>query len=175
MAIVFVIDLPTWLVATAGACALAVLVWQGRAQAARRDSEGAPDAVDEGAPDAVDEWYVVAEGAPDAVDEAAPVVGEGAPEVAPAVGEGTPENGARPDLVELAQMQSVGVGAMPVAWHPPAAPVADTTPALYYYTPNGLRVHTTHTCWGLRNAKAIFVSPTCELRGKTRCNVCFLR
>ena len=55
------------------------------------------------------------------------------------------------------------------------APVADTTPALYYYTPNGLRVHTTHTCWGLRNAKAIFVSPTCELRGKTRCNVCFLR
>ena len=80
MAIVLVIDLPTWLVATAGACALAVLVWQGRAQAARRDSEGAPDAVDEGAPDAVDEWYVVAEGAPDAVDEAAPVVGEGMPE-----------------------------------------------------------------------------------------------
>ena len=167
MAIVLVIDLPTWLVATAGACALAVLVWQGRAQAARRDSEGAPDAVDEGAPDAVDEWYVVAEGAPDAVDEAAPVATPVAG--APAAG------GARPDLVELAQMQSVGVGAMPVAWHPPAAPVADTTPALYYYTPNGLRVHTTHTCWGLRNAKAIFVSPTCELRGKTRCNVCFLR
>ena len=132
MAIGVVIDLPTWLVATAGACALAVLVWQGRAQAARRDSEGAPDAIDEVAPDAVDERYVVAEGAPDAVDEAAPVA-------AP-------------------------------------APVADTTPAaLYYYTPNGLRVHTTHTCWGLRNAKAIFVSPTCELRGKTRCNVCFLR
>ena len=167
MAIVLVIDLPTWLVATAGACALAVLVWQGRAQAARRDSEGAPDAVDEGAPDAVDEWYVVAEGAPDAVDEAAPVATPVAG--APAAG------GARPDLVELAQMQSVGVGAMPVACHPPAAPVADTTPALYYYTPNGLRVHTTHTCWGLRNAKAIFVSPTCELRGKTRCNVCFLR
>ena len=167
MAIVVVIDLPTWLVATAGACALAVLVWQGRAQAARRDSEGAPDAVDEGAPDAVDEWYVVAEGAPDAVDEAAPVATPVAG--APVAG------GARPDLVELAQMQSVGVGAMPVAWHPPAAPVADTTPALYYYTPNGLRVHTTHTCWGLRNAKAIFVSPTCELRGKTRCNVCFLR
>ena len=158
MAIVLVIDLPTWLVATAGACALAVLVWQGRAQAARRDSEGAPDAIDEGAPDAVDEWYVVAEGAPDAVDEAAPVVGEGAPEVAPAVGEGTPENVAE---------------AAPVA---APAPVADTTPAaLYYYTPNGLRVHTTHTCWGLRNAKAIFVSPTCELRGRTRCNVCFLR
>ena len=167
MAIVLVIDLPTWLVATAGACALAVLVWQGRAQAARRDSEGAPDAVDEGAPDAVDEWYVVAEGAPDAVDEAAPVATPVAG--APVAG------GERPDLVELAQMQSVGVGAMPVAWHPPAAPVADTTPALYYYTPNGLRVHTTHTCWGLRNAKAIFVSPTCELRGKTRCNVCFLR
>ena len=167
MAIVLVIDLPTWLVATAGACALAVLVWQGRAQAARRDSVGAPDAVDEGAPDAVDEWYVVAEGAPDAVDEAAPVATPVAG--APAAG------GARPDLVELAQMQSVGVGAMPVAWHPPAAPVADTTPALYYYTPNGLRVHTKHTCWGLRNAKAIFVSPTCELRGKTRCNVCFLR
>ena len=143
MAIVLVIDLPTWLVATAGACALAVLVWQGRAQAARRDSEGAPDAVDEGAPDAV--------------DEAAPVVGEGAPEVAPAVGEGTPENVAE---------------AAPVA---APAPVADTTPALYYYTPSGLRVHTTHTCWGLRNAKAIFVSPTCELRGRTRCNVCFLR
>ena len=157
MAIVLVIDLPTWLVATAGACALAVLVWQGRAQAARRDSEGAPDAVDEGAPDAVDEWYVVAEGAPDAADEAAPVVGEGAPEVAPAVGEGTPENVAE---------------AAPVA---APAPVADTTPALYYYNPNGLRVHTKHTCWGLRNAKAIFVSPTCELRGKTRCNVCFLR
>ena len=146
MAIVLVIDLPTWLVATAGARALAVLVWQGRAQAARRDSEGAPDAIDEGAPDAVDEWYVVAEGAPDAVDEAAPVVGEG-----------TPDNVAE---------------AAPVA---APAPVADTTPALYYYTPNGLRVHTTHTCWGLRNAKAIFVSPTCELRGKTRCNVCFLR
>ena len=153
MAIVLVIDLPTWLVATAGACALAVLVWQGRAQAARRDPVGAPDAVDEGAPDAVDE----------AAPVATPVAG------APVAG------GARPDLVELAQMQSVGVGAMPVAWHPPAAPVADTTPALYYYTPNGLRVHTTHTCWGLRNAKAIFVSPTCELRGKTRCNVCFLR
>ena len=146
MAIVVVIDLPTWLVATAGACALAVLVWQGRAQAARRDSEGAPDAVDEGAPDAVDEWYVVAEGAPDAVDEAAPAVGEGTPETVAAVA--------------------------PVA---APAPVADTTPALYYYTPNGLRVHTTHTCWGLRNAKAIFVSPTCELRGKTKCNVCFLR
>ena len=145
MAIVLVIDLPTWLVATAGACALAVLVWQGRAQAARRDSEGAPDAVDEGAPDTVDERYVVAEGAPDAVDEAAP-----------AVGEGTPENVAE---------------AGPVA---APAPVADTTPALYYYTPNGLRVHTKHTCWGLRNAKAIFVSPTCELRGRTRCNVCFL-
>ena len=144
MAIVLVIDFPTWLVATAGACALAVLVWQGRAQTARRDSEDAPDAVDEGAPDAV--------------DEAAPVVGEGAPEVAPAVGEGTPENVAE---------------AAPVA---APAPVADTTPAaLYYYTPNGLRVHTKHTCFGLRNAKAIFVSPTCELRGKTRCNVCFLR
>ena len=160
MAIVLVIDLPTWLVATAGACALAVLVWQGRAQAARRDSENAPEHGD-------DEWYVVAEGAPDAVDEAAPVATPVAG--APAAG------GARPELVELAQMQFVGVGAMPVAWHPPAAPVADTTPALYYYTPNGLRVHTTHTCWGLRNAKAIFVSPTCELRGKTRCNVCFLR
>ena len=73
------------------------------------------------------------------------------------VGEGTPENVAE---------------AAPVA---APAPVADTTPALYYYTPNGLRVHTTHTCRGLRNAKAIFVSPTCELRGKTRCNVCFLR
>ena len=156
MAIVLVIDLPTWLVATAGACALAVLVWQGRAQAARRDSEGAPDAVDEGAPDAVDEWYVVAEGAPDAVDEAAPVVGEGAPEVAPVVGEGTPENVAE---------------AAPVA---APAPVPDTTPALYYYTENGRRVHTTCACWGLRSAKAIFVSPTHELSGKTRCNDCFL-
>ena len=131
MAIVLVIDLPTWLVATAGACALAVLVWQGRAQAARRDSEGAPDAVDEGAPDAVDEWYVVAEGAPDAVDEAAPVVGEGAPEVAPAVGEGAPEN-----VSEAAPVAAL-------------APVADTTPALYYYTPSGLRLHTTHACRGL--------------------------
>ena len=102
MAIVLVIDLPTWLVATAGACALAVLVWQGRAQAARRDSEGAPDAIDEGAPDAVDEWYVVAEGAPDAVDEAAPVVGEG-----------TPDNVAE---------------AAPVA---APALIADTTPVLY--------------------------------------------
>ena len=156
MAIVLVIDLPTWLVATAGACALAVLVWQGRAQAARRDSEGAPDAVDEGAPDAVDEWYVVAEGAPDAVDEAAPVVGEGAPEVAPAVGEGTPENVAE---------------AAPVA---APAPVAETTPAQYYYTQYGRRVHTMRTCWGLRSAKAIFVSPTHELSGKTRCNICFL-
>ena len=145
MAIVVVIDLPTWLVATAGACALAVLVWQGRAQAARRDSEGAPDAVDEGAPDAVDEWYVVAEGAPDAVDEAAP-----------AVGEGTPENVAE---------------AAPVA---APAPVAETTPAQYYYTQNGRRVHTMRTCWGLRSAKAIFVSPTHELSGKTRCNICFL-
>ena len=111
MAIVLVIDFPTWLVATACACALAVLVWQGRTQAARRDSKDAPDAVDEGAPDAVDEWYVVAEGAPDAVDEAAPVVGEGAPEVAPAVGEGTPENVAE---------------AAPVA---APAHVADTIPA----------------------------------------------
>ena len=150
MAIVLVIDLPTWLVATAGACALAVLVWQGRARTTRCNSETAPEQGE-------DDWYVVAEGPPDAVDEAAPVVSEGAPEdvadVAPVVGEWAPENAAE---------------AAP-------APVADTTPALYYYTPNGLRVHTTHTCWGLRNAKAIFVSPTCELRGKTRCNVCFLR
>ena len=78
-------------------------------------------------------------------------------EAAPVIGELLPENVAE---------------AAPVA---APAPVADTTPALYYYTPSGLRVHTTHTCWGLRNAKAIFVSPTCELRGKTRCNVCFLR
>ena len=155
MAIVVVIDLPTWLVAKAGACALAVLVWQGRAQTARRDSEGAPDAVDEGAPDAVDEWYVVAEGAPDAVDEAAPVVGEGAPEVAPAVGEGTPENVAE---------------AAPVA---APAPVAETAPASYYYTQYGCRVHTRRTCRGLRSAMAIFVSPTHELSGRTRCNVCF--
>ena len=156
MAIVLVIDLPTWLVATAGACALAVLVWQGRAQAARRDSEGAPDAIDEVAPDAVDEWYVVAEGAPDAVDEAAPVVSEGAPDdvadVAPVVGEWAPENAA---------------AAAP-------APVPDTTPAQYYYTPNGRRVHTRCTCWGLRNAEAIVVSPTHELSGKTKCHVCFL-
>ena len=95
-------------------------------------------------------------GAPDAVDEAAPVVGEGAPEVAPAVGEGTPENVAE---------------AAPVA---APAPVAETTPAQYYYTQYGRRVHTMRTCWGLRSAKAIFVCPTHELNGKTRCNVCFL-
>ena len=151
MAIVVVIDLPTWLVATAGACALAVLVWQGRAQTARRDSEDAPDAVDEGAPDAVDEWYVVAEGAPDAVDEAAPVVGEVVPKdravEAPVIGEGVPE-----DVAEAA----------PVA---APAPVAETTPALYYYTQNGLRVHRTRACRGLPNAKAIFVSPACAFSG----------
>ena len=147
--VVLVIDLPTWLVATAGACALAVLVWQGRAQTARRNSETAPEQGE-------DDWYVVAEGPPDAVDEAAPVVSEGAPEdvanVAPVVGEWAPENAAE---------------AAP-------APVPDTTPAQYYYTPNGRRVHTRCTCWGLRNAKAIVVSPTHELSGKTKCHVCFL-
>ena len=147
--VVLVIDLPTWLVATAGACALAVLVWQGRARTARRNSETAPEQGE-------DEWHVVAEGPPDAVDEAAPVVSEGAPEdvadVAPVVGEWAPENGA---------------AAAP-------APVPDTTPAQYYYTPNGRRVHTRCTCWGLRNAKAIVVSPTHELSGKTKCHVCFL-
>ena len=147
--VVLVIDLPTWLVATAGACALAVLVWQGRARTTRCNSETAPEQGE-------DEWYVVAEGPPDAVDEAAPVVSEGAPEdvanVAPVVGEWAPENAAE---------------AAP-------APVPDTTPAQYYYTPNGRRVHTRCTCWGLRNAKAIVVSPTHELSGKTKCHVCFL-
>ena len=147
--VVLVIDLPTWLVATAGACALAVLVWQGRARTTRCNSETAPEQGE-------DDWYVVAEGPPDAVDEAAPVVSEGAPEdvadVAPVVGEWAPENAA---------------AAAP-------APVPDTTPAQYYYTPNGRRVHTRCTCWGLRNAKAIVVSPTHELSGKTKCHVCFL-
>ena len=147
--VVLVIDLPTWLVATAGACALAVLVWQGRARTTRCNSETAPEQGE-------DDWYVVAEGPPDAVDEAAPVVSEGAPEdvanVAPVVGEWAPENAAE---------------AAP-------APVPDTTPAQYYYTPNGRRVHTRCTCWGLRNAKAIVVSPTHELSGKTKCHVCFL-
>ena len=147
--VVLVIDLPTWLVATAGACALAVLVWQGRARTARRNSETAPEQRE-------DDWYVVAEGPPDAVDEAAPVVSEGAPEdvadVAPVVGEWAPENAAE---------------AAP-------APVPDTTPAQYYYAPNGRRVHTRCTCRGLRNAKAIVVSPTHELNGKTKCHVCFL-
>ena len=146
---VLVIDLPTWLVATAGACALAVLVWQGRARTARCNSETAPEQGE-------DDWYVVAEGPPDAVDEAAPVVSERAPEdvadVAPVVGEWAPENAAE---------------AAP-------APVADTTPAQYYDTPNGRRVHTRCTCWGLRKAKAIVVSPTHELSGKTKCHVCFL-
>ena len=147
--VVLVIDLPTWLVATAGACALAVLVWQGRARTTRCNSETAPEQGE-------DDWYVVAEGPPDAVDEAAPVVSEGAPEdvadVAPVVGEWAPETAAE---------------AAP-------APVPDTTPAQYYYTPNGRRVHTRCTCWGLRNAKAIVVSPTHELSGKTKCHVCFL-
>ena len=104
--VVLVIDLPTWLVATAGACALAVLVWQGRARTTRCNSETAPEQGE-------DEWYVVAEGPPDAVDEAAPVVSEGAPEdvadVAPVVGEWAPENAAE---------------AAP-------APFPDTTPAQY--------------------------------------------
>ena len=141
--VVLVIDLPTWLVATAGACALAVLVLQGRARTARRNSETAPEQGE-------DDWYVVAEGPPDAVDEAAPVVSEGAPEdvadVAPVVGEWAPENAAA------------------------AAPA----PVQFFYTPNGRRVHTRCTCWGLRNAKAIVVSPTHELSGKTKCHVCFL-
>ena len=141
--VVLVIDLPTWLVATAGACALAVLVWQGRARTARCNSETAPEQGE-------DDWYVVAEGPPDAVDEAAPVVSEGAPEdvadVAPVVGEWAPENAAA------------------------AAPA----PVQFFYTPNGRRVHTRCTCWGLRNAKAIVVSPTHELSGETKCHVCFL-
>ena len=102
--VVLVIELPTWLVATAGACALAVLVWQGRARTARCNSETAPEQGE-------DDWYVVSEGPPDAVDEAAPVVSERAPEdvadVAPVVGEWAPENAA---------------AAAP-------APVPDTTPA----------------------------------------------
>ena len=124
MAIVLVIDLPTWLVATAGAAALAVLVWQGRAQAARRDPEAAPDHGD-------DEWYVVAEGAPDNVDKAAPVVGEGAPEdvakAAPVIGEWAPENAAEATAVAA------------------PAPVAETTSAQYYNTPHGRRAHTMST------------------------------
>ena len=141
--VVLVIDLPTWLVATAGAGALAVRVWQGRARTARRNSETAPEQGE-------DEWYVVAEGPPDAVDEAAPVVSEGAPE----------------DVADVAPVLNAAAAA--------PAPVPDTTPAQYYYTPNGRRVHTRCTCWGLRNAKAIVVSPTHELSGKTKCHVCFL-
>ena len=141
--VVLAIDLPTWLVATAGACALAVLVWQGRARTTRCNSETAPEQGE-------DDWYVVAEGPPDAVDEAAPVVSEGAPDdvadVAPVVGEWAPENAAA------------------------AAPA----PVQFFYTPNGRRVHTRCTCWGLRNATAIVVSPTHELSGKTKCHVCFL-
>ena len=141
--VVLVIDLPTWLVATAGACALAVLVWQGRARTTRFNSETAPEQGE-------DDWYVVAEGPPDAVDEAAPVVSEGAPE----------------DVADVAPVLNAAAAA--------PAPVPDTTPAQYYYTPNGRRVHTRCTCWGLRNAKAIVVSPTHELSGKTKCHVCFL-
>ena len=156
--VVLVIDLPTWLVATAGACALAVLVWQGRARTARRNSETAPEQGE-------DEWYVVAEGPPDAVDEAAPVVSEGAPEdvanVAPVVGEWAPENAA--DVAPV-------VG----EWAPENAAAAAPAPVQFFYTPNGRRVHTRCTCWGLRNAKAIVVSPTHELSGKTKCHVCFL-
>ena len=141
--VVLVIDLPTWLVATAGACALAVLVWQGRARTTRCNSETAPEQGE-------DDWYVVAEGPPDAVDEAAPVVSEGTPE----------------DVADVAPVLNAAAAA--------PAPVPDTTPAQYYYTPNGRRVHTRCTCWGLRNAKAIVVSPTHELSGKTKCHVCFL-
>ena len=94
------------------------------------------------------------------MDEAAPVVGEEMPEdvaeAAPVIGEWAPENVAE---------------AAPVA---APAPVAETTPAQYYYTQYGCRVHTRRTCRGLRSAKAIFVSPTHELGGRTRCNVCFL-
>ena len=141
--VVLAIDLPTWLVATAGACALAVLVWQGRARTTRCNSETAPEQGE-------DDWYVVAEGPPDAVDEAAPVVSEGTPE----------------DVADVAPVLNAAAAA--------PAPVPDTTPVQYYYTPNGRRVHTRCTCWGLRNAKAIVVSPTHELSGKTKCHVCFL-
>ena len=170
--VVLVIDLPTWLVATAGACALAVLVWQGRARTARRNSETAPEQVE-------DEWYVVAEGPPDAVDEAAPVVSEGAPDdvadVAPVVGEWAPENAtAAEDVADVAPEDVADVAPVLNAAAAAPAPVPDTTPAQYYYTPNGRRVHTRCTCWGLRNAKAIVVSPTHELSGKTKCHVCFL-
>ena len=65
MAIILVIDLPTWLVATAGVCVHAVLVWQGQTQTARRDSDAAPEYEDDkwrAAGEGDDKWHVVGGG-----------------------------------------------------------------------------------------------------------------
>ena len=152
MAIILVIDLPTWLVATAGVCVLALLVWQGQTQTARRDSVAAGEDED-------DKWHVVGEMAPDNIGEAASHVGEGMPadvaEVAAVIGDGAPES-----VAEVAPVASPAL-------------LTSTTPAQYFFSPFGERVHTRRTCRGLRNATAIFVSHTHELSGRTRCNVCF--
>ena len=151
MAVLFVIDLPTWLVATAGVCVLALLVWQGQTQTARRDSVAAGEDED-------DKWHVVGEMAPDNIGEAASHVGEGMPadvaEVAAVIGDGAPES-----VTEVAPVASPAL-------------LTSTTPAQYLFSPFGERVHTRRTCRGLRNATAIFVSHTHELSGRTRCNVC---
>ena len=55
MAIIRVIDVPTWLAATAGVCVFVLLVWHGQTQTARRDSVAAPEDED-------GKWHVVGEG-----------------------------------------------------------------------------------------------------------------
>ena len=91
-------------------------------------------------------------GACDAVDEAAPVVGEEAPEVAPVVGEGAPVEVAETAHV-VGEWAPEGVAEAATAigeWALESG--ARTTPALYYDTQHGRRVHTMRTCWGRRTA-----------------------
>ena len=76
-------------------------------------------------------------------------------EVAAVIGDGAPES-----VPEVAPVASPAL-------------LTSTTPAQYFFSPFGERVHTRRTCRGLRNATAIFVSHTHEFGGRTRCNVCF--
>ena len=91
---------------------LALLVWQGQTQTARRDSIAADEDED-------DKWHVVGEMAPDNIGEAASHVGEGMPadvaEVAAVIGDGAPES-----VAEVAPVASPAL-------------LTSTTPAQYFF------------------------------------------
>ena len=145
MALVLVVDLPTWLVGMAGVCTLAVFVWQGEPRAVRCESRTTPVSEE-------DAWCIVSDGASLPVAEAVSAAGEVL----------------STDVIETDEL-AAGI------WAPgdvaEAAPVA--APDQYFYTRWGHRMHMHPTCAGLRSAREILKSPTIGIGGRTRCSLCF--